>query len=384
MQPPENSPGCWNRTEFRPLEGFVWALSPFNFTAIGANLGSSPAIMGNVVLWKPASSAVYSNYLIYQILVEAGLPPGVMNFLPGPGAMMANVILHSPHFAGIHFTGSTDVFNGINVEISKNINIYRSYPRVVGETGGKDFHFVHESCDLESTVNHTVRSAFEYQGQKCSACSRVYCPDTLWESKFLPYMKKQVARIKMDVPENFNSYITGVIDRAAFNKLKGAIDEAKKSSDAEVVIGGHCDDSKGYYIEPTVILAKTPRYRTMEEELFGPVLTVYVYKAADVDAALQLCDETSIYALTGSIFARDAYFIAKATSRLRHCAGNFYVNDKCTGAVVGQQPFGGARKSGTNDKAGDKFNLLRWVSVRAIKETFVPLPDFGYPHMGQY
>ncbi|KAH3762903.1 pyrroline-5-carboxylate dehydrogenase [Pelomyxa schiedti] len=384
FQPPENSPGCWNRTEFRPLEGFIWALSPFNFTSIGGNLCTAPALMGNVVVWKPASTAVYSNYLIYKVMVEAGLPAGVINFLPGPGAMMGNIILSHPLFSGIHFTGSTEVFDGINATVSKNLPSYKTYPRLVGETGGKDFHFIHESCDVVSAVNNTIRAAFEYQGQKCSACSRVYVPDTIYESQFLPLLKKQMARIRMGQPEDFSTYVCAVIDRPSFTKLKAAIEAAKTSPEAHIEIGGTCDDSKGFFIEPTVIRVTNPKYVTMAEELFGPILTLYVYRASEVDEALRLCDETSPYALTGSIFSRDVYFTQKALLRLRQASGNVYINDKCTGAVVGQQPFGGARKSGTNDKAGEKYNLLRWVSVRTIKETFVPLNDFGYPHMGGY
>lgn len=382
VQPPENTPGCWNRTEYRALEGFIWALSPFNFTAIGANLCSSPALMGNVVVWKPASTAVLSNYVFYQVMEEAGLPAGVINFLPGSGAMMSNVILSSPHFAGIHFTGSTEVFNDIHATVAKNIGTYRVYPRLVGETGGKDFHFVHESCDIVSAVNNTIRAAFEYQGQKCSACSRAYVPDTIWSSKFLPLLREQMAKITVGVPEDFKNYFTAVIDKASYTKNKKYIDDAKAHpEEAEVIIGGGCDDSKGWYIQPTVILAKNPKYVTMQEEIFGPVLTVYVYDAKDPEAALRLCDETSPYALTGAVFAADSAFVELALRKLRNTAGNFYINDKCTGAVVGQQPFGGARKSGTNDKAGEKWNLLRWVSVRTIKELFTPLNDFRYPHM---
>lgn len=383
VQPPENSATCWNRTEYRPLEGFIWALTPFNFTAIGANLCSSPAMVGNVVVWKPATCAVYSNYLIFKIFVEAGMPPGVINFLPGSGSMMSKVILEHKMFSGLHFTGSTEVFNGINRTISDNLNKYKMYPRVVGETGGKDFHFVHESADIPSAVNNTIRAAFEYQGQKCSACSRVYIPDTRAD-EFLSLMEKQMKRIHLGAPEDFKSYVSAVIDRTSFTKLKAAIDAARESKDAKIFIGGKCDDSKGYFIEPTVILTTDPKYVTMQEELFGPVLTMHVYKASDVDGALRLCDETSIYGLTGALFALDAHFIAKASYALRNAAGNFYINDKSTGAVVGQQPFGGARMSGTNDKAGEKWNILRWTSVRTIKETFVPTPDFGYPHMGSY
>ena len=379
-QPAENSAGCWNRVEYRPLEGFVWALTPFNFAAIGVNLAASPAMMGNVVVWKPSSTAVLSNWVMFKVLREAGLPDGVINFVPGSGAMMSAVILDHPMFAGLHFTGSTEVFNSIQQTIGTKLGKYRSYPRVVGETGGKDFHLIHESADMVTAVNQTIRGAFEYQGQKCSACSRCYVPDTRAD-EFLALLAKQMKRIKMGKPQDFDTFVTAVIDRAAFDRLKAAIDEARAAQDAKVVIGGRCDDSVGFMVEPTVIVTTNAHFRTMEEELFGPVLTVHVYKASDDDAVLRTLDTTSVYALTGAIFARDMLWIQKATRMLRHCAGNFYINDKCTGAVVGQQPFGGARASGTNDKAGEKWNLLRWVSVRAIKETFVPLPDFVYPHM---
>lgn len=382
-QPRKHTGGCWNRVEYRPLEGFVWALTPFNFTAIGINLPTSPAIMGNVVLWKPASCAVLSNYLMLKVLMEAGLPAGVINFIPGPGAAISDVILSSHYFSGLHFTGSTAVFEGIQQIISKNISNYVSYPRIVGETGGKDFHFVHESADLVNVVNQTLRGSFEYQGQKCSACSRAYIPDTMWP-EFLKLMQAQVKRIKMGAPEDFTSFMTAVINKEAFETIKGYIEDARNSKDAEVVIGGKCDDSKGWFVEPTVILAKKPQYRAMVDEIFGPVLTVYVYPAKEWREALKLCDTTSKYGLTGSIFGQDTYFIQEATWALRNSSGNFYVNDKCTGAVVGQQPFGGARRSGTNDKAGDKWNLIRWTSPRAIKENFLPLTDFGYPHMGPY
>jgi 1-pyrroline-5-carboxylate dehydrogenase len=382
-QPQENSATCWNRVEYRPLEGFIWALTPFNFTAIGLNLAASPAMMGNVVVWKPSSTAVLSNYLMFKILKEAGLPDGVINFLPGSGAMMSDIILSHRMFAGLHFTGSTEVFNGIQRAVGANAGKYFSYPRIVGETGGKDFHFVHESADIVTAVNQTLRGAFEFQGQKCSACSRVYIPDTKSE-EFLSLLEKQMKRIKLGKPEDFSTYVSAVIDKVSFDKLKGAIEEARTAEDAKVLIGGTCDDSVGYMVEPTVILTTNPRYRTMGEELFGPVLTVHVYEASKDEEMLRTLDETSPYALTGAIFARDVYWIQKATRMLRNSAGNFYINDKCTGAVVGQQPFGGARASGTNDKAGEKWNLLRWISVRTIKETFVPLCDFGYPYMGDY
>lgn len=382
MQPPANSRGVWNRVQYRPLEGYVVAISPFNFTAIGANLPTSPALMGNVVLWKPASTAILSNWVIFKVLKEAGLPDGVINFIPGSGAVIGDVLLNSPHFAGLHFTGSTSVFNGIMFKTAQNLNnqLYKSYPRIVGETGGKDFHFIHESADIDNVVNNLVRGSFEYQGQKCSACSRAYIPDTLW-----PEIRKRVtailAKIKMGQSDDFESFVSAVIDKNSFNNIKGYIDEAKKSSDCEI-IGGKYDDSTGYFIEPTIIICKDPKYRTMQEEIFGPVLSIYVYKASEYEQTLQLCDETSPYALTGAIFAQDRYAVDIATKALVNSSGNFYINDKCTGAVVGQQPFGGARASGTNDKAGSSLNLLRWVSARSIKENFIPLRDWSYPHLG--
>lgn len=380
-QPRKHTQGCWNRVEYRPLEGFVWALTPFNFTAIGINLPTSPAIMGNVVLWKPASSAILSNYVMMKILIEAGLPPGVINFLPGPGAVMSQVILSSHWFSGLHFTGSTAVFDGIQQVISKNLSEYVSYPRVVGETGGKDFHFVHESADLVNVVNQTIRGAFEYQGQKCSACSRAYIPDTMWPD-FVKLTTSQLKRAKMGAPQDFTTFMSAVINKEGYDTIKSYIDHARTSPDAEIVIGGKCDDSVGWFIEPTIIRAKDPQYRSIVDEIFGPVLTVYVYPAKEWREALKLCDQTSKYGLTGAIFGQDTYFIHEATWALRNAEGNFYINDKCTGAVVGQQPFGGARRSGTNDKAGDKWNLIRWCSPRSIKEMFLPLTDFGYPHMG--
>eukprot|EP00027_Filamoeba_sp_ATCC50430_P017652 CAMPEP_0168566980 /NCGR_PEP_ID=MMETSP0413-20121227/14733_1 /TAXON_ID=136452 /ORGANISM="Filamoeba nolandi, Strain NC-AS-23-1" /LENGTH=544 /DNA_ID=CAMNT_0008599085 /DNA_START=53 /DNA_END=1687 /DNA_ORIENTATION=+ len=382
-QPPKNSKAVWNRSEYRPLEGYVVAISPFNFTAIGANLPSSPALMGNVVLWKPASTSILSNYYIFKVLQEAGLPDGVINFVPGSGAVIGNILLDSPHFAGMHFTGSTDVFNGIMFKTATNLNnkLYRGYPRIVGETGGKDFHFLHKSGEVDHFVNNTLRAAFEYQGQKCSACSRAYIPESLW-----PQIKEKlvaaVGAIKMGQSDDFTAFMSAVIDRNSFNNIKSYIDEAKASKDCEIIAGGKYDDSVGFFIEPTVIHAKVPRYRTMEEEIFGPVLTVYVYPDDQYEETLHLCDTTSPYSLTGSLFAQDRFAIEVGINKLRHSSGNFYINDKCTGAVVGQQPFGGARASGTNDKAGSGLNLLRWVSARTIKENFAPLTSWGYPHMG--
>jgi 1-pyrroline-5-carboxylate dehydrogenase len=381
QQPPLNTRGCWNRVEYRPLEGYVVAISPFNFTAIGANLSASPAIMGNVVLWKPASTSILSNWVVYQALREAGLPDGVIQFLPGSGRLIGDILINGRDFAGIHFTGSTEVFNGIMQKAASNLSAgkYRGYPRMVGETGGKDFHFVHKSADVNNVVNNTLRSAFEYQGQKCSACSRAYIPDNLW-----PEIKEKLVAglksFKQGQSDDFESFVTAVIDKNSFDNIKNYIEHAKSSKEAEIVYGGEYDDGQGYFVKPTIIQAKDPKYKSMVEEIFGPVLTIYVYPADKYEEALRLCDDTSPYALTGSIFATDRYAIATATKLLRNSAGNFYINDKCTGAVVGQQPFGGARASGTNDKAGASLNLLRWVSPRTIKENFVPLSDWRYPH----
>lgn len=382
-QPPKNANGMWNRSEYRPLEGYVVAISPFNFTAIGANLPTAPAIMGNVVLWKPASTAVLSNWIVFKALREAGLPDGVINFIPGAGRVIGDVLLNSKHFAGLHFTGSTDTFNGIMFKMSQNLNarLYRDYPRMVGETGGKDFHFIHKSADLEHAVFNTLRAAFEYQGQKCSACSRAYVPDNLWP-QFREKLLGELKKIKPGQSDDFSAFMSAVIDKASFQNIKRYIDEAKSSPDAEIIAGGTYDDSKGYFVDPTVILCKKPDYRTMQEEIFGPVLSIYVYPADKFEETLKLCDETSPYALTGSIFAQDRYAVDTATKMLRYAAGNFYINDKCTGAVVGQQPFGGGRASGTNDKAGSSLNLLRWVTARTIKEGFLPLTSWPYPHMG--
>lgn len=383
MQPPQNSKGVWNRVEYRPLEGYVVAISPFNFTAIGANLPTAPALMGNVVLWKPASTAILSNWVIFKVLREAGLPDGVINFVPGSGAVIGDVLLNSKHFAGIHFTGSTGVFNGIMFKTAQNLskNLYKSYPRIVGETGGKDFHFVHKSADIDNVVNNTLRGSFEYQGQKCSACSRAYMPDNIWP-EVRDKLVAALAKVKMGQTDDFSNFIGAVIDKNSFNNIKNYIDQAMKSDECEV-IGGKYNDSLGYFVEPTIIVCKNPKYRTMEEEIFGPVLSIYVYPADQYEETLKLCDETSPYSLTGAIFAKDRYAVDTAFKMLRNASGNFYINDKSTGAVVGQQPFGGARASGTNDKAGSSLNLLRWVSARAIKENFVPLTHWNYPHVGE-
>lgn len=379
-QQPISSKGMWNRLEFRALEGFVFAVTPFNFTAIGGNLPTAPAMMGNTVVWKPASTAVLSSYYTLKILQEAGLPAGVINFVPGRGAEVGDPVLRSPHLAGIHFTGSTGTFNNMWRTIADNVDKYKTYPRIVGETGGKDFIFAHPSADPAALVTAMVRGSFEYQGQKCSAASRAYVPRSLWP-EVSTALKAQVESIQMGSPLDFRNFMSAVIDRGAFRTITGAIARAKESADCEILVGGNWDDSKGYFIEPTVIVAKDPRYETMEVELFGPVLTVYVYDDADLAGALHLCDTTSPYALTGAIFAQDRQAIVELSKALRNAAGNFYINDKPTGAVVGQQPFGGARASGTNDKAGSIFNLLRWTSQRSIKETFVPPTDYRYPHM---
>ncbi len=377
---PLSSPGSWNSFEHRPLEGFVCAVTPFNFTSIGGNLPTAPAIMANTVVWKPASTAVYAAHVIMEILDAAGLPPGVINMVPGAGGEVGDPALASPDLAGIHFTGSTTTFQAMWETVGRNIRAYRSYPRIVGETGGKDFVLAHPSADVAALTTALTRGAFEYQGQKCSAASRAFVPASLW-----PEVKKrlleQIAEIRVGDVADFTNFMGAVIDRNAFATITGYIDVARRSPDAEILVGGGADDAKGYFIEPTVVLAKRPDLTLLREEIFGPVLTVYVFEDSDLDKALVLCDRGSPYALTGAIFARDRAAIARMTEVLTYAAGNFYINDKPTGAVVGQQPFGGARASGTNDKAGSPLNLLRWVSPRAIKETFVPPTDFRYPFM---
>src|SRR5690606_1197658 len=380
QQPPANSKGVWNRVEQRPLEGFVFALTPFNFRAIAGNLPTCVAMMGNVVVWKPSSTQIYSANVLMQIFKEAGLPDGVINLVYVSGPDAGDVIFKHPDFAGIHFTGSTGVFQDIWKTIGENIHRYKTYPRIVGETGGKDFILAHPSADLAVLNTALVRGAFEYQGQKCSAASRAYIPKSLWK-ELKKSMEKDIKSFKMGGTEDFSNFINAVIDEKAFDKITKYIDRAQKSKDAEVVIGGGYDKSKGYFIEPTVIVAKKPDYETMSEELVEPVLTVYVYDDKKWKETLELVDTTSIYALTGSIIAQDRYAIDEATYALRNAAGNFYINDKCTSAVVGQQPFGGARGSGTNDKAGSAINLLRWVSPRTIKETFAPDTDYRYPFL---
>lgn len=380
---PISAPGTWNRVEYRPLDGFVFAVTPFNFTSIAGNLPTAPALAGNTAVWKPASTSVLSGQVIMELLEEAGLPPGVINFVPGSGAEVGDPILARPELGGIHFTGSTRTFQSIWRTVGENINRYGQYPRLVGETGGKDFIFAHESADDDALVIALLRGAFEYQGQKCSAASRAYIPDTVW-ARIRDRVFAGMAELTMGDIQDFSNFMGAVIDRGSYTKLSGAIEEAKGKIGAGVkeVAGGECDDSKGYFIRPTTIVADDPKYRTMVEELFGPILTVHVYPAGKFEETLTLCDETSPYALTGAIFARDRQVVAHATERLRHAAGNFYVNDKPTGAVVGQQPFGGSRASGTNDKAGSIWNLMRWVSPRTIKENFVPPKDYRYPHMG--
>ncbi|MCK8492001.1 L-glutamate gamma-semialdehyde dehydrogenase [Spirosoma sp. RP8] len=379
-QQPNSSPGVWNQLEYRPLEGFVFALTPFNFTAIAGNLPTSAAMMGNTVVWKPAYTQVLAAKVIMEVLKEAGLPDGVINLIYVDGPVAGDIIFNHPDFAGIHFTGSTGVFQAIWSTIGTNIHKYKSYPRIVGETGGKDFVLVHESADSDEVATGLVRGAFEYQGQKCSAASRAYIPSTLWpavEAK----VKQFLNEIKMGGVEDFTNFINAVIDERSFKKITAYIDEAKQNDQIQIIAGGNYDGSKGYFIEPTVLRVSDPKYRTMCEEIFGPVLSIYVYEPTEFDAILQLIDTTSPYALTGSIFAKDKYVVEHVAKALQNAAGNFYINDKPTGAVVGQQPFGGARASGTNDKAGSALNLYRWVSARTIKETFVSPKHFAYPFL---
>jgi len=377
---PLSPPGLWNRLEYRALEGFVFAVTPFNFTSIGGNLPSSAALMGNVVLWKPASTSIFSNYFIARLFQEAGLPPGVIQFIPGSGAMIGELALKDRNLAGIHFTGSTGVFQGMWKTVGENIHGFRSYPRIVGETGGKDFIFAHPSADSAALATAMIRGAFEYQGQKCSAASRAYIPKSLW-----PELKErlvgEIKQIRMGDISDFRCFMGAVIDRNSFQNIRGYIEEARKSPEAQIIVGGGCKDEVGYFVEPTIIEVKNPAYRTMCEEIFGPVLSVYVYEDNRFEETMAFCDRTSPYALTGAIFAQDRAAIEEASHKLRNAAGNFYINNKPTGAVVGQQPFGGARGSGTNDKAGSLFNLLRWVSVRTLSETFAPPTHYEYPFM---
>lgn len=378
QQPPENSPGVWNQLEYRPLEGFVFALTPFNFTSICANLCAAPAMMGNTVVWKPAESQIYSAQVIMDLFKEAGLPDGVINLVYADGPTAGDVIFNHRDFAGIHFTGSTGVFRHIWKTIGNNIEKYRGYPRIVGETGGKDFVMVHKSANVKQVNTALVRGSFEFQGQKCSAASRAYIPRSMW-AELKPMLIENTDKLKMGTTEDFSNFINAVIDRKSFTKLAKYIDEAKAASDAEVIAGGSYDDTEGYFIRPTIIETSNPKYATMCDELFGPVLTIYVYEDDQFEETMELLDSTSDYALTGSIFAQDRNDINRALYKLRNAAGNFYINDKPTGAVVGQQPFGGARGSGTNDKAGSTVNLLRWTSMRTIKETFVAPQSYEYP-----
>lgn len=378
---PVSDTGIWNRAEYRPLEGFCFAVTPFNFTAIAGNLPSCMAMMGNVVVWKPSHSQIYSAKVIMDIFTEAGLPAGVINMIFTDGAQTAEKILSHPDFAGLHFTGSTGVFQGMWKMIGNNIHTYKTYPRIVGETGGKDFVMVHPSANAAAVATALVRGAFEYQGQKCSAASRAYIPKSLWE-EVKEIMGAQLKTVKVGTPEDPSNFVNAVIDKKSFEKCKNYIERAKNSGDSKVIFGGTCDDTKGWFVHPTVIETTNPQYESMCEEIFGPILSVYIYEDADWPKTLKLVDETSPYSLTGSIFSQDRYAIAEAYKALENAAGNFYINDKPTGAVVGQQPFGGARASGTNDKAGSKMNLLRWVSVRSIKETFVSPKDYKYPYLG--
>jgi 1-pyrroline-5-carboxylate dehydrogenase len=377
---PLSDPGMWNRSQYRPLEGFVYAITPFNFTAIGGNLSSSPALMGNTVVWKPARTAMLSNYYMAKLFEAAGFPPGVINFVSGNSAGITQRLLADKSFGGVHFTGSTAVFNALWKTIGENVGGYRSYPRIVGETGGKDFIVAHPSADPEALLTAMLRGAFEFQGQKCSAASRAYVPKSIW-TEIRGALVEQTEGIPMGDVSDFSNFMGAVIDKASFEKIKGYVERAGASRQAQVIAGGVCDDSKGYFVRPTVILAKKPDYESMCEEIFGPVLTVYVYPDKDWKSTLRTVDQTSPYALTGAVFAEDRRAIREALDALRDSAGNFYINDKPTGAVVGQQPFGGARASGTNDKAGSHLNLLRWVSARTIKETFVPPKDYRYPFM---
>lgn len=377
---PSSPQGMLNRVEYRPLEGFILAISPFNFTAIAGNLTTAPAMMGNTIVWKPASTAIVSGYYLMKLFKEAGMPDGVINFVPSSGATVGNTLFAHKDFGGVHFTGSTNTFLTMWKTIGANIANFKSYPRIVGETGGKDFVFVHETADTDAVATALVRGAFEYQGQKCSAASRAYIPAKLWDDVYSK-MKAQVDTIKMGDVKDFSNFMSAVIDKAAFDSITGYIKEAKDSDKAEIIIGGESDESKGYFIQPTVIKVSDPHFVTMEEEIFGPVLTIYVYDDDKYEETLELCDNTSPYALTGAIFANNREAILVAENKLRNAAGNFYINDKPTGAVVGQQPFGGARASGTNDKAGSYLNLIRWISPRTIKETFSPPTDYRYPFM---
>ncbi|MBN2174499.1 MAG: L-glutamate gamma-semialdehyde dehydrogenase [Bacteroidales bacterium] len=377
---PKSTYNQLNRMEYRALEGFVFSVSPFNFTSIASNLNMAPVMMGNTTIWKPATTALLSNFYLMQIFMEAGVPAGVINFIPGKGSLIGNNVVKSKDLAGIHFTGSNGTFNFLWGQVSKNLTHYKSYPRLVGETGGKDFIFVHPSADVEEVAVNAIRGAFEYQGQKCSAASRMYVPKSMWPM-LKSRMQDMVADIKMGDVRDVKNFMNAVIDEGAFNTISGYIGHAKQSNDAGVIAGGTFDNSEGYFIRPTIIETSNPHFKSMEEEIFGPVLTIFVYNDQDIDQAVELCDTTSPYGLTGAVFARDRIAASKICEQLRYAAGNFYINDKPTGAIVGLQPFGGSRASGTNDKAGGEFNLVRWISPRTIKETFVPATDYKYPYM---
>ncbi|HEX5251510.1 MAG TPA: L-glutamate gamma-semialdehyde dehydrogenase, partial [Gaiellales bacterium] len=379
---PRSAPGTWNRLEYRPLEGFVFAVTPFNFTAIAGNLPAAPALMGNTVVWKPASTAAFSAYFVMRLLQEAGLPEGVINLVYGSGAKIGDAALASPELAGIHFTGSTAVFNSMWKTVGSNVGEYRNYPRIVGETGGKDFIVAHPSADVEAVATAIVRGSFEYQGQKCSAASRVYAPSNLWP-ELRERLADEIKELKVGDVSDFSNFMGAVIDSKALETQREAIEEAKSAAKAKVLVGGGIEDEEGFFVEPTVIETEDPNFRTMRDELFGPVVTAFVYPEKQWDDTLELVDRTAPYGLTGAVFARDRAAIEDANEKLEYAAGNFYVNDKPTGAVVGQQPFGGARASGTNDKAGSMWNLIRWASPRTIKETFVPATDYRYPFMGE-
>jgi len=380
MDQPASENETINRLEYRPLEGFVFTVTPFNFTAIASNLNTSVALMGNTTVWKPATTSILSNYYLMKILEEAGLPAGVINFVPGSGSLISSIVLKHRDLAGIHFTGSNATFNTLWKQVSENLSIYKSYPKLVGETGGKDFIFAHNSANPLELATAIIRGGFEYQGQKCSAASRAYIPSSIWDAT-REHLLRMISEIRMGDVTDGHNFVNAVIDEAAYERTMGYIEKSRTATDATIIAGGKGDKSKGYFIEPTIILAKNPGYVTMEEEIFGPVMTVYVYEDDKFEETLKLCDETSPYGLTGSIFSRDKYAMIKACRALRYSAGNFYINDKPTGAMVGQQPFGGARASGTNDKAGSYLNLIRWVSPRTIKETLIPATDFKYPFM---
>lgn len=379
---PVSAPNIWNRMEYRPLEGFIFAITPFNFTAIAGNLPSAPAMLGNTVVWKPAETQIYAANLIMEILEEAGLPDGVINLLMVDGPVAGDIIFEHPDFAGLHFTGSTKVFQHLWATIGKNISKYKTYPRVVGETGGKDFMLVHPTSDPDTIVANTIRGAFEYQGQKCSAASRAYFPSSLWP-KIKERLLAEMKTVKMGPVDDFTNFVNAVIDERAFDKISKYITIARDSNECEIIAGGSYDKSEGYFIEPTIVVTTNPHHQLMEEEIFGPVLTIYVYEDDDFEATVDLVDQTSPYGLTGAIFARDREVVDMVTRKLRHAAGNFYINDKPTGAVVGQQPFGGSRGSGTNDKAGSIINMYRWVSARAIKENMVSVKDYRYPFLAR-